>query len=173
MELSKVEKETLNSEGTFDLLHYGDNLNTQLNYISKKINECEKKLTSLKGKEDIINTMINKTNVQIERYSEENNWKLVGINNSQILTQFETLSMVQEMLCKYEDMIQRYIKMSIDIENHKINAYVKIVGTRKEDKKTEEGFESLMHAMHQLTSQPQNNDAMAAHVKEQLKLEGY
>lgn len=173
MELTTVEKETLNKEGTFDLLHYGDNLNVQLNYISSKINECEKKLTSLKGKEEIINNMILKTNNQIERYSDENNWKLVGINNSQILIQFETLSMVQEMLCKYEDMIQRYIKMSIDIENHKINAYVKIVGTRKEEKTTEEGFESIMSAMHKLTTQPQDNDAMQAHVKKQLKLEGY
>ena len=173
MEITTVDKETFNKEGTFDLIHYGENLNTQTNYISSKIKDCEKKLTSLKSKEDIINTMILKTNNQIEKYTDENNWKLVGINNSQILTQFETLSLVQEMLCKYEDMIQRYIKMSIDIENHKINAYVKIKGTQKDEKATEEGFESLMSAMHKLTTQPQENEAMTAHVKQQLKLEGY
>lgn len=174
MELTKVEKETLNTEGTFDLINYSDNLNVQTNYIAAKIKEVEIKLTALKTKERIINTMLDNTNGQIIRYTEEANWKLVGINNSVILTQFETLGLVQEMLCKFEDMIQRYIKMTIDIENHKINAYVKIAGTRKDEKSNEEGFEKLMGAMHKLVSStPKENQAMADHVKSQLKLEGY
>ena len=82
------------------------------------------------------------------------------------------------MLIKYEDMIQRYIKMSIDIENHKINAYVKLNSAKKEDKMNDEGYEKLMSGMHALVQNnqqdsKQDSPQMLDAVRDQLKLEGY
>lgn len=182
----KVQHETIvkgEKSEEFNLINYGSNLNKQLNYIQSKIDGAEKKITALRTKEKIIDDMIHRTNDLVERYNEEKNYKLAGVNQKAILTQFETLAQVQEMLIKYEDMIQKYIKMSVDIENHKINAYVKLNSSKKEEEKTEQGYEKLMGAMHQLiSSQTQDpeqgpggptNPAMLEAVKKQLNLEGY
>lgn len=183
----KVDHETISvdkdSNDNFSLTNYGNNLNKQVNYIQDKILEAERKITSLKTKEKIIDDMIDRTNRLVERYVEEKNYKLSGLNSSQILTQFETLSQVQEMLIKYEDMIQKYIKMSIDIENHKINAFVKLNSAKKEDIKNEDGYGKIMDAMHELmrSSDEQQtigingptNEALLDSVRDSLKLEGY
>jgi len=179
---TKVKHETIVSQkdnsNSFDLVNYGYNLNRQLNYISSKIEDSEIKITSLKSKEKIIDDMIDRSNRLVEKYTMENNHKLAGINSSHILTQFETLSQVQEMLIKYEDMIQKYIKMSIDIENHKINAFTKLNASKKEANKNEDGYDKLMNAMHEMLTKdtgPEgpSNPAMMDSVREQLKLEGY
>ena len=173
----KVKHETIVKDKEFDLINYSTNLNKQLNYVFDKIEEAERKITSLKTKEKIIDDMIDRTNRLVEKYNTEKNYKLAGINQSHILTQFETLAQVQEMLIKYEDMIQKYIKMSIDLENHKINAYVKLNSAKKEDKMNDEGYEKLMGAMHDLvlnsSESKQDSPQMLDHVREQLKLEGY
>lgn len=182
----KVQYETIvkgDKEESFNLVNYGANLNKQLNYISEKVDGAEKKITALRTKEKIIDDMISRTNALVERYNEEKNYKLAGVNQKAILTQFETLAQVQEMLIKYEDMIQKYIKMSVDIENHKINAYVKLNSSKKEEEKNEAGYEKLMGAMHELMSQAKDqpeggpggptNPAMLDAVKNQLQLEGY
>jgi len=172
-----VEYETITSDSEFNIINYGFNLNKQLNYIADKITEAEIKITKLKTKEKIIDDMINRSNDAVERYNNEKNYKLAGINSSHILTQFETLAQVQEMLIKYEDMIQKYIKMTIDIENHKINAHVKLTNAKKEDSKNEDSYEKLMGQMHELVNNQNHPSAgpgpMMDSVKEQLKLEGY
>ncbi|RLA81935.1 MAG: hypothetical protein DRG78_08395 [Epsilonproteobacteria bacterium] len=175
---SKVQHETIHKDREFDLINYGTNLNKQLNYVLDKIEEAERKITSLKTKEKIIDDMITRTNTLVEDFIAAKNYKLSGINQGHILTQFETLAQVQEMLIKYEDMIQKYIKMSIDIENHKMNAYTKLTSAKKEDKMNDEGYEKLMSAMHGLVSDSkqdskQDSPQMLDAVRDQLKLEGY
>lgn len=164
----------------FDILNYQYNLNEQVTYIKNKMESYEIKLTSLKSKEKIIDDMIRRSNMLVEKYTNESNFKLVSIHSNTILTQFETLSQVQEMLIKYEDMIQKYIKMVVDIENHKINAYTKLTNNKKEDEKNEEGYEKLMSAMHALVQEKAeghtsdvSHPALLDTVTEQLKLEGY
>lgn len=163
----------------FNIVNYGNNLNTQVLYIKNKIKEAEIKITALKTKEAIIDSMIKRSSDQVDKYVLESNFKLVGINSSHILTQFETLAQVQEMLIKYEDMIQKYIKMSIDIENHKINAFVKLNASKKELDKNEEGYDKIMNEMHNLLQEHNNSDGpgenigMLDAVKDQLKIEGY
>jgi len=172
-----VDHETITSDSEFNIINYGFNLNKQLNYISDKIKAAEIKITSLKTKEKIIDDMIVRSNESVEHYTTEKNFKLAGIHSSYILTQFETLAQVQEMLIKYEDMIQKYIKMTIDIENHKINAHVKLTNAKKEDNKNEDSYEKLMGQMHELintqTQSPGSSPVLLDSVKEQLKLEGY
>jgi len=175
MEKHKVKYETVRDEN-FDINNYSASLNERINYINDKIKSSEIKITALKTKESIIDTMIDRTNALVEKYHSEKNFKLAGINSSYILTQFETLSQVQEMLIKYEDMIQKYIKMSIDIENHKLNAHVKLSSVKVESV-NDEGYEKLMGKIHEMMNdtpeQLQTNSALLDSVKDTLKLEGY
>ncbi len=176
-----VIKETLTKEGTFDILHYSENIQTQLDFISGKIQSCENKISSLKAKETIINNMINRTGIKIESAIDEDNQKIATMNQKYVLDYFETLSMVQEMLMKYEDLIYKYIKMRLDIENNKINAYVKLKAANKEVKKEDGEYDDMMKAMHDMFNKPKGgaggtvgeNKDMIDHVKNQLKLEGY
>ena len=171
---AQLNNETIQDE-TFNIVNYGNNLNKQHEYIEQKISKAEIKITSLKSKESIIDNMITRGNNQVEKYHSENNFKLAGIHSSHILTQFETLAQVQEMLIKYEDMIQKYIKMNIDIENHKINAFVKLNSSKKAESKNEEGYDKLMGAVHELMmgNQQDATNVMTDTVRRQLKLEGY
>jgi len=167
-------KDTINEKGTFDLLHYNDNINDQNIYIKKKIQECEIKISSLKNKEKIINNIITRISDDLDKTVDNNNHKLVNINQQKILTFFETLSIIQEMLIKYEDMIQKYIKMSIDIENHKINAFVKIKTISKNDDQDNNQYGKLMEAFNTIMESPkQENVALNNQVMQELKLEGY
>lgn len=180
MEKSKVKYETISiqdKENIFDLINYSSSMNEQITYIKGKISQAEIKITALKSKENIIDKMINRTNDQVEKYHKADNLKLAGINQSYILTQFETLAQVQEMLIKYEDMIQKYLKMNIDIENHKLNAFIKLNSSKKEAQANEEGYEKLMGKIHEMMAdtpqQQQSNSALLDTVKNQLKIEGY
>lgn len=186
MSNTKIKFETISLEDNvekFNILNYQLNMNKQANYIQTKIEGAEIKITSLKTKEKIIDDMIRRSNILVEKYNNESNLKLAGINSSHILVQFETLSQVQEMLIKYEDMIQRYVKMIVDIENHKINAFTKINAVKKEEDKNETGYNKLMVAMHDMLQNKESDSisspggpshpALLDNVKEQLKLEGY
>ena len=167
--------ETINKDETFNLLNYSSTLDEQKKYIKVKIEEADRKLTSLKTKEEIINTMINRTNMAIEDYATEKNYKLMGINNGHLLSQFETLSLVQEMLIKYEDQIQKYVKLLLDIENNKLSAVTKVKAMSKTDKVDDDNFSGIVSEMHKLmqSNLPNAQNQMLDHVKNQLQLEGY
>jgi len=181
------QKETILSDGktnnyNFDLVNYGNNLNNQKIYISGKITSCEIKLTSLKSKEAIIDKMISSSSNQLDKANEEQNYKIAGVISRNLTGQFETLSAIQEMLIKYEDMIQKYVKMNIDIENHKINAFTKLESSKKTDLKEGNDYGKLMAAVHKMidnqdgsihSDQTGTNVPMMDEVRQQLKLEGY
>ncbi len=175
-------KETLNKDGTFDILHYSDNIQTQNDFIQTKIQASERKLTSLKSKETIINNMITRTGLKIEKAIEEDNQKIATINQKYVLDYFETLAMVQEMIMKYEDLIYRYVKMKLDIENNKINAYVKLKAANKAEKGSDGDYNEMVEAFQEMVKNQGSggvngtngtNTDMLEHVKNELKLEGY
>jgi len=163
----------MNENYEFDNELYSQNLNEQVKYIKSKINEADRKITSLKSKEEIINQLISRTNFLIEKYHEEKNYKLENINNDRLLTQFETLNVVHDILNKYEDQVFKYVKMLTDIENHKLNAFVKIKNLKKEEVKNDDDYGQVLQEMHNLLSQPQTAEGLAVQVQESLKLEGY
>ncbi len=171
-----ISKETINKEGTFDIHSYSDNINNQKEYIQNKISSCEMKLKGLQTKENIISNMITRQSLSLEKHVEKNNYKLISVSQQQILHFFETLALAQEMLIKYEDMIQKYLKMIVDIENHKINAYVKIKTADKSNKSLEGDNDQLLDYMQKMMLQSETSEAntgMTEHIKHELKLEGY
>jgi acyl-ACP thioesterase len=175
--MSEITKNcTLKDEGKFNIHHYSENINSQVEYVEEKKQHLEKKLTSLKNKEDIVNMMITRTGNQIDKYFDEKNFKMVSVQQGHLTTQFETMSLIQDIVIKYENMVQSYIKMRIDIENHKINAYVKIKNADKAIEKDDTGYNKIMEAVHNMTNDKTgtiSNVDMNATIEEKLKLKGY
>jgi len=105
-------------------LEYELNIDSQRESINKKIQNLENKLISLNNKESIINTLIIKINNELENIDPKH-FKAVSQMRTTLNKQFETLGLITDMIAKYEDMIQKYRKMLIDIENQKINNIIK------------------------------------------------
>ena len=168
-----ISKETL-STGNFDVMHYSDNLNKQIEFINNKISEAEVKITALKSKESIISGIIDRTNSSVGKFLDEHNFaKAQGLQNA-LITQFETYSLMQDMILKYEAGIRAYVKMCVDIENHKVNSFAKLKASQKNDGKDEGQYHSLMTKINELLAGDQKGPAaLKNQVKKELELEGY
>ena len=116
-------KKQNNQVNQFDL--YNENINSEQQSINKKIEKLEQKLISLQNKESIINNLITKINFELEN-TDPKHFKAISQIRTTLNKQFETLSLIIEMIMKIEDMVLKYRKMSIDIENNKINNFIKL-----------------------------------------------
>ena len=112
-----------NEKNNLDL--YNENINNEKQSIVKKIENLEQKLISLQNKESIINNLITKINFELEN-TDPKHFKAISQIRTTLNKQFETLSLIVEMIMKIEDMILKYRKMLIDIENNKINNFIKM-----------------------------------------------
>jgi len=119
---------------------YQKNIGTQKEEIEKKIQNLEKKLMSLENKETIVNSMISKQNMYLESI-DPNHFKAISQARNTLNHQFETLSLIIDMITKFEDMIQKYRKMLIDIENQKFS------NTIRASKEEEQEETDVMHAL--------------------------
>lgn len=168
--------DTLKVEGKFDIMYYAENVNHHLNYIQTKISDFEIKITSLKTKEKIISDIIDRANNQVGKFFTEGNFaKAQGMQNA-LITQFETYSLMQEMILKYENNIQSYIKMSLDIEKNKIDAYVKIKNADKNVDKDDNAYSELNNKLTEILNGGFNGQGGAdfkAQMQKELQLEGY
>ena len=113
------------------LENYENNISIQKTEIEKKIRNMEQKLISLNNKESIINTLISKINMELENVDPKH-FKAISQIRTTLNKQFETLSLIIEMIIKIEDSIQKYRKMLIDIENQKINNFIKLTSEQEE-----------------------------------------
>lgn len=165
-------KDTLKIEGKFDIMHYASNVNDIIMSINDKIANFEIKLTSLKVKEEMISNIINHTNSSVDKFLKEHNYaKAQGLQNA-LITQFETYSMMQDMILKYEHNIQVYLKMKLDIENHKISAYTKIKAADKNVEKDDNNYKEMQNKIEQILSSG-DSSGFKKHVLNELSLEGY
>jgi len=125
---------------------YEFNIDEQKQEINKKIKNMEQKLISLNNKESIINTLISKINMELENVDPKH-FKAISQVRTTLNKQFETLSLIIEMIIKIEDSIQKYRKMLIDIENQKINNFIKLTS------ETEETNEDINKVLFQINNQ--------------------
>ena len=167
-------KDTLKIEGKFDIMHYASNVNDIIMPINDKISNFEIKLTSLKVKEEMISNIINHTNSSADKFLKEHNYaKAQGLQNA-LITQFETYSMMQDMILKYEHNIQTYLKMKLDIENHKISAYTKIKAADKNVEKDDNSYKDLQKTIEKIMNGDDNQrNSFKNNVLNELSLEGY
>lgn len=157
---------------TFDYSTMSKNLKNVADDINARLKETDIKLTSLKGKEDILNKIITSTNMLLER-TDPSNFKLVGVYQNQIMVQLESFGLLQEAIMKYEDLAQRYIKMQIDIENNKLNSFAKIKALYKTNDTADEGYDKLLKNMHELVHNPNQVLDLQAEALNQLNIAGY
>ena len=167
-------KDTLKVKGSFDLTHYADNVNYQLKYVQDKISEFEIKLTALRTKEAIISGIIDRTNTAVARFFDDHNFaKAQGLQNA-LITQFETYSMMQDMILKYESHISNYVKLSITIENDKVATYTKIKNADKNIDKDDDQYSKLVEQINGIILEGKGGgSAFTQQVKNELHLEGY
>ena len=112
-----------NEKSNFDI--YDENIEVQKKSINNKINSLEQKLISLQNKESIINSLILKINQELEN-TDPKHFKAISQIRNVLNRQFETLSLITDMIIKVEDMVQKYRKMLIEIENKKIDNFIKL-----------------------------------------------
>lgn len=156
----------------FDYKSMTTNFDTVLKDIDVRIKNAETKLTSLAAKEDILNKMIHTTNSKMET-TEASNYKLIGTYQNILMKQLESLNMWQESVMRYEDLIQRYIKMRLDIENNKLASFIKIKSLYKANDTVDEGFDALLKNMHNLSTNPSAVFDLQAEAAQQLRIQGY
>jgi len=130
---------------------YSTEIDKQKNEIINKIASIERKLLSLNNKESIINNLIMKINLDLEK-TDPKKFTAIGQIRTTLNKQFETLGLITDMIIKYEDMIQKYRKMLIDIENQKIVNYTKL---NKEEEILENDMSKILL---QINNQINNKD---------------
>lgn len=165
--------DTLKVEGKFDIMHYAENVNQHSDHIQTKISDFEIKITSLKTKEKIISDIIDRANNQIGKFFSEGNFaKAQGMQNA-LITQFETYSMMQDMILKYESHISNYVKLSLTIENDKVATYAKIKTADKNTDKDDDQYAKIVDQINTLILDGKGGSAFTQNLKNELKLEGY
>ncbi len=151
-------------------LNYKNELDSQKDKINDKIRNIESKLIILNNKESIINTIINKLNIELENIDPKH-FKAVGQLRTTLNKQLESLSLIIDMIVKLEDMIQKYRKMIIDIENQKINNFIKL---QKEEQEIEGDISKiLLQINNQFNEMKNTNPEMLNMASEELKELGY
>jgi len=115
-----------------DLVNYEKSISEQKIKIDEKITSLERKLLSLNNKESMINNIINKINIDLENIDPKK-FSAVAQIRTTLNKQFETLGLIIDAIIKFEDMIQKYRKILLDIENQKINNVIKMTKEVSED----------------------------------------
>ena len=137
---------------------YSDNLDEQKTAINKKINAYEEKLVSLEMKEMMLNNIITRTNNLLENI-DPGNFRLIGQTQSNLMKQIENLGLLKDIIIKYEDMIFKYRKVLLEINEEALNNRVKINQLEKEEKKVEDDVGSVLNEIQHLLSLKSSNSS--------------
>jgi len=111
--------------------------------IMEKIEDLNKKLKKHELKEGMLDKIISMTYTELENLK-ENEFTRRGQKQSILIKQLEALSILHDTLIKYEDMIQKYHKILLEIENNKLNSFLKIENLKKEEKATDDNITDLL-----------------------------
>jgi hypothetical protein len=128
---------------------YNFEMDTRKNDLKNKIEHLEKKLNKHELKEGMLDMIIGQTYTELENLK-ENEFAKRGQKQSILIKQLEALSVLHDTILKYEDMIQKYHKILMDIENNKLNSYLKIENLKKEEKRTDEGLGDILQELQQM-----------------------
>ncbi len=122
---------------------YNVQMNDRKRDIIKRVQELERKLTKHELKEAMIDRIINNTYTELDNLG-ANEFTRKGQKQTILIKQMEALSILHDTLIKYEDMIQKYQKILLDIENNKLNSFLKVANLKKEEEKADEGIHGVL-----------------------------
>ena len=128
---------------------YNFEMDTRKNDLKNKIGHLEKKLSKHELKEGMLDMIIGQTYTELGNLK-ENEFAKRGQKQSVLIKQLEALSVLHDTILKYEDMIQKYHKILMDIENNKLNSYLKIENLKKDEKRTDEGLGDILQELQQM-----------------------
>ncbi len=114
--------------------------------LHTKVSSLEKKLNKHELKEGMLDRIINETYTEMDNLS-ENEFTRRGQKQSILIKQMEALSILQATLLSYEDMIYKYQRILIDIENNKLNSFLKIENLKKEEKINDDSIAEVLVAI--------------------------
>lgn len=149
-------------------INYNNEINSQKIDITSKIKNLERKIEGLVVKEGIIIKFINDNNNELQNL-ESNNFKYIGQKQSIIIKQMEALNILQDTIIKFEDIIFKYRKLLLDIENNKINVYFKAHSIKDEE---EDSFTGMITKIENLLNQndgEDNQNDLLIDIKNELK----
>ncbi len=133
--------------------------------IIQKINHLENKLNKFNIKEGMLDSIIAETHVEMLALK-ENEFTKRGQKQSILLKQLEALSVLHDTIMKYEDMIQKYRKTLMDIENNKLNAFIKLENLSKEELATENSLSEVLMGLQNMLTSPDNSPAQTSLIAE-------
>jgi hypothetical protein len=131
---------------------------------------------TFKTKEKLLNDMVIRTE-NLLKTTNKDNFKAISVLQSNILKQIEIIGVLYETIIKYEDLVFKYQKMLIDVENHRINGFAKIKATMKDNDKAESESNTLMGEIHDMLTNKSSTDntdfSIHDKVDMELKIDGY
>jgi len=128
--------------------------------IKNKIIKLEDKIKNHSIKEGMLDKIISMTYIELENLK-ESEFTRRGQKQAILIKQLEALSIIHDTLLKYEDMIQKYHKILIDLENNKLNSYIKVESLHKEEETNDERISDVLAELHKQLKD-NNNLATAA-----------
>ncbi len=126
-----------------------------------KVQGLEKKLSKHELKEGMLDRIIAETYTEMDNLS-KNEFTRRGQKQSILIKQMEALSILQQTLLNYEDMIFKYQKILIDIENNKLNSFLKIENLKKEEKINDDSIADVLLAIQEQLKIGSSNSLIAA-----------
>jgi len=137
--------------------NYSTNLNTQKIAIQEKIDNYERKLVDLEIKEGMLNNIITRTNATLENI-DPSNFKWVGQTQSNLMKQIENLGLLKDIIIKYEDMIFKYRRILLEINEKDLGNRIKINSLLVEEKKDEDSINTVLSDIQLLFQREPNPD---------------
>jgi len=122
---------------------YSNNLNNQKEAIQAKIENYERKLLDLEIKENMLNNIITRTNATLENI-DPSNFKWLGQTQSNLMKQLENLGLLKDIIIKFEDMIFKYRKILLEINEKDLGNRIKINSLLVEEQKEEESINTVL-----------------------------
>jgi hypothetical protein len=123
--------------------------------ISSKIAALESKIKKHELKEGMLDNIIAGTYTELENLK-ENEFSKRGQKQTVLIKQLEALSILHDTIMKYEDMIQKYHKILLDIENNKFNSFLKIESLKKEEDKANDNLSEVLQELQQMLRSDSN-----------------
>jgi len=175
VKLSDLDKKKAGSFGTGQELIEADLNGARLTHsreidkrkkeVQSKIDSLEKKLQSHFIKEGMMDKIISQTYMELEGLK-DNEFTRRGQKQTVLIKQLEALSIIHDTILKYEDMIQKYHKIQIDLDNNKLNSFLKVEGLKKEEEKVDEGLSELLQSLQEQFKSSTPNSLMSEIEKE-------
>jgi len=178
-DITTVELENNPVQTDFELMTTKNNYNQEMDTVKKdiksKIKELEKKISNHDLKVGMMDRIIAETSRELDSL-QANEFTRRGQKQTILIKQLEAISIIHDTIIKYQDMVQKYHKIILDIENNKLNGFVKLEGLKVEEKVADEGISGLLVELQKTFRANESGETKApllADIEQELSMEDY